>query len=228
MSFIVIEGLDGAGKSTQIELLKQYLAEKGTESEYIHFPTTDSKIFGNMISRFLRGEFGGLNQVNPYLVALLFAGDRYNLANKITEWQSCGKVVINDRYVYSNIGFQCAKLSNDEEADRLFEWIFDLEYNYFKIPQPDLSIFLDVPFDFTRKRLTENRKGKDREYLDGKIDIHEASLDFQKKVKRTYLKAVEKDEKFIRINCSDSNNDMSSPEAISKLIIRELEKYSLI
>ncbi len=228
MSFIVIEGLDGAGKSTQIELLKQYLAAKNTESEYIHFPTTDSRIFGEMISRFLRGEFGGLDDVDPYLVALLFAGDRYNLAGQINSWQAEDKVVINDRYVYSNIGFQCAKIENDEESDKLFEWIFDLEYDYFKIPKPDLSVFLDVPFEFTKKRLTESRSGEDREYLQGKTDIHEASLDFQKKVKKTYLKAIERDEAFIRIDCSDTDGNMLCAEDISNLIIKELEKRNLI
>lgn len=227
MSFIVIEGLDGAGKSTQIELLKQYLTGKHIDSEYIHFPTTDSRIFGNMISRFLRGEFGGLDDVNPYLVALLFAGDRYNLAEQINNWQKDGKVVINDRYVYSNIGFQCAKLSDEKEADKLFDWIFDLEYDYFKIPKPDLSIFLDVPFEFTKKRLTENRSGSDRDYLEGKTDIHEADLDFQQKVKRTYLKAIDRDDKFVRIDCSSKDGDMLSPQEISKLIVSELEERQL-
>ena len=228
MSFIVIEGLDGAGKSTQIELLKQYLKAKDIESEYIHFPTVDSPIFGNMISRFLRGEFGNLDQVDPYLVALLFAGDRFNLANQIRDWQNQEKVVINDRYVYSNIGFQCAKLNSDEEAQKLFDWIFDLEYNYFKIPKPDLNIFLDVPFEFTKQRLTENRSGSDRDYLEGKVDIHESNLDFQQNVRKTYLKAVEKDDGLIRIDCSDESGNMLSADEISKKIIKEIESRELI
>lgn len=228
MSFIVIEGLDGAGKSTQIELLKQYLTSRDIESEYIHFPTIDSPIFGNMISRFLRGEFGSLDQVNPYLVALLFAGDRFNLARTIRDWQEQRKVVINDRYVYSNIGFQCAKLESDEEAQKLFDWIFDLEYNYFKIPKPDLNIFLDVPFEFTKQRLTENRSGSDRDYLEGKVDIHEANLDFQRNVRKTYLKAVEKDDGLIRIDCSNEAGNMLSADEISKKIIKEIESRKLI
>jgi dTMP kinase len=228
MAFVVIEGLDGAGKSTQVELLKQYLEEKGKAVEFIHFPTSDSKIFGDLIARFLRGEFGSLEQVNPYLVALLFAGDRYNLSQSINKWLADGKIVINDRYVYSNIGFQCAKLNSQEEADSLFNWIFDLEFKYFKIPKPDLSIFLDVPFSFTKKRLTENRQGDDRKYLQGKVDIHEANLDFQKKVRETYLKAIEKDNKFVRVDCTDKNGNMLSPKEISKLINIEISKICLI
>jgi dTMP kinase len=228
MAFIVIEGLDGAGKSTQVELLKNYLTNMGKESEFIHFPTSDSPIFGDMIARFLRGEFGGLKDVNPYLVALLFAGDRYNLGTQIRTWLSKGKTVINDRYVYSNIGFQCAKMNSIDAADELFDWIFDLEFNYFKIPKPDLSIFLDVPFSFTEKRLTTAREGSDRDYLQGKTDIHEADLNFQKTVRETYLKAVEKDNNFIRINCADDNNNMLPAAKISELITNELIKRSLI
>jgi dTMP kinase len=228
MAFIVIEGLDGAGKSTQIELLKEYLKNKGKDFEFIHFPTTDSPVFGDMIARFLRGEFGGLDQVHPYLVALLFAGDRFNMSAEIKNWLAQDKLVVNDRYVYSNIGFQCAKMKNQKEADELFDWIFDLEFNYFKIPKPDLSIFLDVPFSFTKKRLTENREGKDREYLQGKTDIHEANLDFQHSVKETYLKAIEKDKNFIRIDCTDANGEMLNPQKISEMITNEIEKRSII
>ena len=227
MSFIVIEGLDGAGKSTQIELLKNYLTQNNLKYKYIHFPTNDSPVFGDLIARFLRGELGSLNQVNPYLVALLFAGDRYNIANTINKWLKDNYIVINDRYVYSNIGFQCAKTKNQKEADELFNWILDLEYNYFKIPKPDLSIFLDVPFEFTEQKLKETRKGDSRDYLKGKKDIHEADLKFQMNVKKSYLKAIERDEKFIKIKCYE-NNKILLPVKISELIVYEINKRSLL
>ena len=92
MAFIVIEGLDGAGKSTQVELLSKYLQSEGKNVEYVHFPTGDSEIFGDMINRFLRGEFGGIGDVNPYLVSLLFAGDRYNMAPKINARPSSSRI----------------------------------------------------------------------------------------------------------------------------------------
>lgn len=227
MAFIVIEGLDGAGKSTQVELLTNYLKSIGNSVEYIHFPTGNSEIFGEMINRFLRGEFGGIDQVDPYLVSLLFAGDRYNIAPTINKWLSDGKFVINDRYVYSNIGFQCAKIKDQNEKQKLFDWIFNLEFNYFKIPRPDLNIFLDVPFSFTEKRLIENRTGKDREYLNGKTDIHEADLNFQKKVRETYINATKTDDRLVRIDCSD-NGEMLPAEEISKKIINELKNRGII
>lgn len=89
--FIVLEGLDGAGKSTQIRLLRRLLAERGVESEYVHFPRFDAPVYGELIARFLRGEFGGVGQVDPYLVALLFAGDRADFAPQIRQWLAGGR-----------------------------------------------------------------------------------------------------------------------------------------
>lgn len=88
--FIVLEGLDGAGKSTQVRLLRRLLAERGVESEYVHFPRFDAPVYGELIARFLRGEFGGVGQVDPYLVALLFAGDRADFAPQIRQWLAGG------------------------------------------------------------------------------------------------------------------------------------------
>ena len=101
--FIVLEGLDGAGKSTQIRMLRRFFADRGVESEYVHFPRFDSPVYGELIARFLRGEFGGVGEVDPYLVALLFAGDRADAAPRIREWLAQGKAVILDRYVLSLI-----------------------------------------------------------------------------------------------------------------------------
>ena len=181
--FIVLEGLDGAGKSTQIRMLRQLFADRGVESEYVHFPRFDSPVYGQLIARFLRGEFGGVQEVDPYLVALIFAGDRADAAPQIRQWLAEGKAVVLDRYVYSNVGFQCAKLPAGEERDRLADWIVNLEFGHNALPRPDLSLFLDVPFTFTERKLSEAREGDDRDYLQGGQDIHEASLQLQQDVR---------------------------------------------
>ena len=108
--FVVIEGLDGAGKSTQVALLRRMLAQRGVESEYLHFPRFDAPVYGELIARFLRGEFGGADSVDPYLVALLFAGDRADAAQTIRTWLAEGRAVVLDRYVWSNVAYQCARL----------------------------------------------------------------------------------------------------------------------
>ena len=212
--FIVLEGLDGAGKSTQIKLLRQMVEATGRECEYLHFPRFDAPVYGDMIARFLRGEFGSVEQVNPYLVALLYAGDRADAAQKINGWIAEGKCVIVDRYVYSNVGYQCAKVESEDERERLKEWILRTEYEEFKIPRPTLSLFLDVPFGFTEAKLTSQREGDDRNYLAGGQDIHEKSLDLQRKVREVYLEAARRESDFKVVDCSNEEGGMASPEEI--------------
>mgnify|MGYP000686393184 FL=1 len=220
--FIVLEGLDGAGKSTQIRMLRQLFADRGVESEYVHFPRFDSPVYGQLIARFLRGEFGGVQEVDPYLVALIFAGDRADAAPQIRQWLAEGKAVVLDRYVYSNVGFQCAKLPAGEERDRLADWIVNLEFGHNALPRPDLSLFLDVPFAFTERKLSEAREGDDRDYLQGGQDIHEASLQLQQDVRSVYLASASKDPSLRVVDCSDASGAMESPEGIFAKICAEL------
>lgn len=220
--FIVLEGLDGAGKSTQIRMLRQLFADRGVESEYVHFPRFDSPVYGQLIARFLRGEFGGVQEVDPYLVALIFAGDRADAAPQIRQWLAEGKAVVLDRYVYSNVGFQCAKLPAGEERDRLADWIVNLEFAHNALPRPDLSLFLDVPFAFTERKLSEVREGDDRDYLQGGQDIHEASLQLQQDVRSVYLASAAKDPSLRVVDCSDASGAMESPEGIFAKIRAEL------
>lgn len=222
--FIVLEGVDGCGKSTQIANLQKMFAEQGVPSEYIHFPRFDAPYFGDLIARFLRGELGSVEQVDPYIVAMLYAGDRRDAAATIRGWIEQGKVVICDRYVYSNIGYQCAKLHTVEEREALREWILSLEFDYFAIPRPDVSLFLDVPFAFTEKKLKEVRTGDDRDYLNGAKDIHEESLDLQQAVRRVYIDAAEKDADMHVVDCSEEGR-MASPDVIFSRIKNIVNSY---
>lgn len=228
MKLIVIEGLDGSGKSTQIEKLRNYFTEKNLKHEFIHFPRTDAPYFGELISRFLRGEFGQVNDVNPYLVAMLYAGDRKDVSDKIYSWLHKGKYVLLDRYVYSNIAYQCAKISDKQDRERLKKWIFNLEFQHFGIPLPALNIFLDVPFEFTASKLGNNRSGSDRKYLNGNNDIHEINLEFQKKVRQVYIDTAKGDNTLEVINCSKDSLNILSPEEIFMQIINLLQKKEII
>jgi dTMP kinase len=228
MKLFVIEGVDGAGKSTQIKLLRDFFSKKGYACEYLHFPRTESPFFGELIARFLRGEFGSLNDVDPYLVAMLYAGDRKDASTTISSWLAEGKIVLLDRYTYSNIAYQCAKLKNEPEKDKLMQWILSLEFNHFAIPRPDLNIFLDVPFTFTEKNLSKTRTGNDRNYLNGTKDIHEESVIFQKMVRDIYLRVSRSDDRLAVIDCSNSKGDMLPSSEIFDLIIKIFLKRMLI
>jgi len=228
MKLFVIEGVDGSGKSTQIKLLTEYLRKKGLETEFLHFPRMDAPYFGELIARFLRGEFGSLDQVDPYLVALLYAGDRKDAAAMIRNWLDNKKIVLLDRYTYSNIAYQCAKIADEALQDKLMEWILRLEFEHFAIPKPDLNIFLDVPFSFTEKKLLSGRSGADRNYLNGTKDIHEESLNFQKKVRDIYIKVSRSDLRLEVVDCCCSNGLMLPPGEISSLIINRMSDRKLI
>ena len=224
MRFLVIEGLDGSGKSTQLKLLREHLEKEGIRFKYLHFPRLEEGVYGRLIARFLRGEMGPNDQVDPTLVALIFAGDRTDAAPQIREWMEAGYLVIVDRYVYSNIAFQCAKLQDREERTRLRDWILEFEFGYNSLPKPDLNLLLHVPFEFTKQQLKNARDGGDRSYLKGERDIHEENLDFQEQVRQEYLSLQEYVEDLVMVDCTDGKGGMRLPAEISEVIIKQFER----
>ncbi len=228
MKFLVIEGLDGAGKSTQVKYIKEFLTNRGKNHKYLHFPRMESKYFGKQIARFLRGEFGKLEDVDPYIVAMMYAGDRHHSKNEIQDWLDKKEIVIVDRYVYSNIGYQCAKLKTEAEKEDLKNWILSLEYDHYKIPKPDLTIFLDVPPSFTKQKLESSRSGKDRDYLGNNVDIHEENISFQADVRKVYFSLQDNNIDYKIIDCSDGNGNMLAPEKIFEKITAAMCEYDFL
>lgn len=211
---VVLEGLDGAGKSTQVRKLKEYLGTVSKSLDYIHFPRYDSPVYGGLIGKFLRGGFGSIESVHPQLVALLFAEDRHAALAGIQRSLKNGGTVLLDRYVYSNIAYQCAKLPDPDEAEELREWILDTEFGQFGLPRPDLNIFLDVPISFVEKSLNSSRDGDEREYLQGQKDIHEADISFQKKVRAMYRRQASLDPSLVVVDCAAEDGSMLPPDVI--------------
>jgi dTMP kinase len=161
---------------------------------------------------------GNVDAVNPYIVALLFAGDRHAAAAALRRWMAEGHVVVVDRYVYSNIGYQCAKLHTAEEKHALRDWILHLEYDYFNIPKPDMTLFLDVPLTHVEQKLEAQREGDDRAYLQGKKDIHEASLSLQEQVRAVYLEQPALDATFHVIDCGRDGKIFPADTIFEKII----------
>ena len=146
----------------------------------------------------------------------------------ISDWLEKGSVVLLDRYTYSNIAYQCAKLSDTHKREELKKWILKLEFDHFGIPKPDLNIFLKVPFNFTETKLTAKRGGDDRTYLNGGNDIHESNLSFQRKVMEIYLEVAKTDDRLVVIDCSNDKDDMLKPEEIFRKIIDLIKSRNLI
>ncbi|MFA5713677.1 MAG: thymidylate kinase [Bacteroidales bacterium] len=219
---IVLEGLDGAGKSTQIKLLGEYFKGEGKEVKYLHFPRYKESLYGDLIARFLRGEFGSKESVHPMLVALLFGEDRRVASHIIKEWLERGSVVILDRYLYSNIAFQCAKIEDSREREELREWIINFEYNQNQIPKATTTLFLDLPISVVAGRLNNLRDGEERSYLKGKRDIHEADIAYQERVRELYLNECQRGSHMIKIDCLSQGGETLPPKEISKKIIDKI------
>ena len=217
---ITIEGLDGSGKSTQIELLLNYLKNKGVKHQYIHYPMLNQGRYGELIAEYLRGEFGAIDQVHPKLVALLFAEDRKEHNHKILNWLNDDYLIVMDRYVNSNIAFQCAKAKTISEKKALKDWILDFEFNYNQLPHPEQSVFFDVPFHYVEQSLKNQRMGNDRDYLNGKTDIHEDDIDFQKQVYEEYLNMLNEQDQFVALDCMSNDGKWLEKEIIHQQLIK--------
>ena len=194
---IVIEGLDGSGKSTQIEYLKNKLS--GQNVCQIKLPDYDSDSSA-LVKMYLRGDFGKKPEdVNAYAASAFYAVDRY--ANFKMKWKGNydkGDIIISDRYTTSNAYHQATKISKEDRAE-FFYWLEDFEYGLMGIPEPDAVIFLDMPIEISQKMMSKRYEGDE-----SKKDIHESNLDYLYKCREAALDAAREMGWFV-VQCSDGN-----------------------
>ena len=210
---IVLEGLDASGKSLQIKLMKEKFESDGKTVKHIHFPMYGHNEYSDMISKFLRGDYGENQDVDPKIVANMYAMDRYMYKNQLLKDLKEFDIVIMDRYVASNIAYQGAKTKNKSELFNMINGIINFEFNFLELPYPDITIFFDVPIKEIENRLNINRIGDDRNYLNGKKDIHEKDIDFQSDVRNVYLLLEKYIENFIVINAYN-DEEILTPEEL--------------
>jgi len=211
--FIVIDGTDGSGKTTQLAILKEKLISEGFEVEVADFPQYNSKSAG-LVEEYLSGKYGQANEVDSYKASIFYAVDRYDASFKIKQWLKEGKIVISNRYTSASMGHQGCKIDNPLERKVFFNWLYDLEYKIYEIPKPDLSIILHVDSAIAQKLVKE----RSREDWKGKTkDIHEENLNHLEKAEKVYLEIARSFPDFRLINCT-RNNEILSREEISFLI----------
>ena len=135
---VAIEGIDGSGKRTQMDLLHGIIAAgEGGQSVYsTAFPQYDSW-FGKMVGQFLNGDFGPLDTVDPHFTALLYAGDRFEFKPRLESALQAGKIVLVDRYIGSNLAHQTARVAPEKRAE-FRRWIEHLEYGIYDLPRKSL------------------------------------------------------------------------------------------
>jgi dTMP kinase len=215
---IAIEGIDGSGKRTQVEVLKDLLRARGHETFVTGFPIYDSW-FGKMVGEFLDGEFGPLEEVDPHFTALLYAGDRFEAKQQIVEALAAGKIVLADRYIGSNMAHQSARLPAEERGE-FVKWIEHLEYQIYGLPRESAVIYLRVPPAEAQKLVAlKSARGytaSTHDLLEGNLrHLEDAAGMYDELAKRTNWKSVE---------CFDSAAQaMRAPEVIASEILTAVE-----
>lgn len=225
--FLVIEGIDGSGKRTQLKLLIKYCQEHKVKTRSVDFPQYYKTFFGKLVGRYLQGEFGEVNQVSPYLASLTYAGDRWQAKEKMDKALKEGKLLLANRYTSSNMAFMGAKIKTKRERDKFLRWLTRVEWQIYQIPEPDLTIYLSVPPEIGQRLV--DKKGK-RKYVGNKNsrDIHERNLAYLKKVAEVYLELCQRFDNWVKIDCVDKKENLLSKEEIHQKIVKVLKRKKII
>jgi dTMP kinase len=216
--FIVLEGIDGSGKHTQLELLVRSLSARGVAITQISFPRYDG-FFGRLVAQFLNGEFGPLDSVDAHFSALLYAGDRLEAKPGIEADLTSGRIVLADRYIGSNLAHQGAMVARDKREGFL-KWLKELEYEIYALPPEDLVVYLRVPPAEAQRLVGE--KGA-REYTKLRRDIMESDLEHLQAASEIYDQ-LSRQPNWIKTECFDAaSNTLRTPETIHKEILSAAE-----
>lgn len=221
MSYITIafEGIDGSGKGVQFSRLKDKLESMGLKVGTMDFPKYDS-FFGNEIGILLAGKGSATAAtVDPKSMVLWYAMDRAMAYRDFPPSEDCDVVLLN-RSTLANAAYQGTRVSIVEQNE-FIKWIFDLEFNQLKIPQPDLFFLFDIPIKTSTNNVA--KKGH-RDYVGDSADVYEKDLSFLDSVRRSYLACANIMDSIVKIDCTDGTINMRSIEDIHNQvfdIIRE-------
>jgi dTMP kinase len=219
---IALEGIDGSGKRTQLELLARALETRGQSIFRISFPRYES-FYGKLVGQYLNGEFGALSTVDPHLSALLYAGDRLEARPEIEAALASGKMVLADRYIGSNLAHQTARVA-PAQREEFIAWLKQLEYSLYALPVEDLVIYLRVPVAEAH-RLVGLKSA--RPYTSLKRDIQEADIRHLEETARIYDRLAT-EPNWARIDCiNPASGVLLPPEEIHRAVVQAVETHVL-
>ena len=219
--FIVIDGSDGSGKKTQADILIDRLKKSGQNVAYYDFPQYYDSFFGKMVGEFLTGKFGAAENADPYFASLPYAGDRWQASEKIREDLELGKIVISNRYTSSSMAHQAGKISDISKKEEYLKWLEELEFDVYKIPRPDLVLYLYVPLEISQQLLETKAE---RQYVGTKAkDSVESDTNYLSNSINEYLRLVDKYPNWKKIDCT-KDSQIDSIESISEKIFGVVKK----
>jgi len=216
--FIVLEGIDGSGKRTQLEALARTFSRKGIDFSQISFPNYEG-FFGKLVAQFLNGEFGPLAAVDPHFSALLYAGDRMESKPSIEAALVSGKILLADRYIASNLAHQGARVPREKRAEFLV-WLRDLEYGVYALPPEDLVIYLRLPVTEAHHLIGQKSA---RDYTKLRRDLQEADIAHLEAAAEVYDELA-RQSNWLTIECFDAASGvLRAAPAIHEEILASVE-----
>ncbi len=167
----VIDGTDASGKQTQFEKLQQRLKKENIDFRTVSFPNYDSPS-SSLVKMYLSGEFGeNAKDVSPYIASTFYAADRYaTYKTKLEDYYNNGGIILADRYTTANMVHQAGKIKDEQEREKFLNWLWDFEFNLYKLPVPTKVFFLNMPPEYAFE-LMKNRENKFTH--EAQKDIHE-------------------------------------------------------
>jgi thymidylate kinase len=222
---IVIDGIDGSGKATQVRLLQERLKKEGRLVKTVDFPRYENNFFGKLIGQYLSGVYGDFIQMDPRVASVMYAADRFESSKEIRKWIDHGYTVLADRYVSANQIHQGGKIKSLAERKQFLAWLEKMEYGVFCIPKPDLVVYLDVPFEVSQYWLKQKvAKRKKQSYLKGgRKDVAEDNLIHLKESRNSALALQKANKDWVKVECCKGMYCLL-PEQIHEQIFEILKK----
>ncbi len=202
---IVIDGTDGSGKATQVDLLSKRLKKEGHTVKVVDFPEYYKNFFGKFIGHCLSEQYYNFVKVHPKIASVLYAADRFESKKEMETWLKKGYIVIANRYVSANQIHQGGKIKSAKKRAEFLKWLDEMEYGVFKIPKPDVVFYLNLPIVVSKALIKERNKKDARAYLGKKQDVHEKDLDFLENSRKSALWLAKTQKNYIQVNCTDKN-----------------------
>ena len=221
---IVIDGTDGSGKATQVKFLADRLESEGRKTKIVDFPEYYKNFFGAFVGHCLSEQYYNFLNVHPKIASVMYAADRWESSDEIRNWLKRGYIIIANRYVSANQIHQGGKIKSVKKRNSFIKWLNEMEYKVFKIPKPDITLYLDLPTEIVLRLLKHRESSKmKRVYLKKKKDVHEKDVNFLINSRKSALWLAKMQKGWFKINCAPRGKILSR-EAIHKKIYEKVKK----
>lgn len=220
---IVIDGTDGSGKATQVELLRKSLIKDGKTVKVVDFPEYYKNFFGKFIGHCLSEQYYNWVNIHPKIASIAYAADRFESSKEINSWLDKGYIVLANRYVSANQIHQGGKIKSAKKRQDFIKWLDQMEYEVFKIPRPDVVFYLNLPMSYINKLIKERNKKTSRTYLGKKKDIVEGNVSYLENSRKSAIWLAKTQKNYQQIDCM-GKKEIRTREDIHEEVYEKVKK----